>query len=92
MNYPFLLETRHTPAVTQISGENEGVNSHMVEVELMWGWAPLAGVSCFVLLGLLLHDPAWHQHWCSHGASGIMGPFLALAGGGDGWQRVAGAS
>lgn len=45
MNYPFLVETRHTPAVTQMSGENEGMNLHVVEVKQMWGQAPLAGVS-----------------------------------------------
>lgn len=34
MNYPFPLETRHTPGVTQISGENKGVNSHVVQVNV----------------------------------------------------------
>lgn len=76
MNYPFLLETRHIPGVIQISGENKGVNSHIVEVKLMWGQAPLVGVSCFVLLGLLLPD-------ISTGAAmqpvGLWGPFLGLA-------------
>lgn len=76
MNYPFLLETRHIPGVIQISGENKGVNSHIVEVKLMWGQAPLVGVSCFVLLGLLLPD-------ISTGAAmqpvGLWGPFMGLA-------------
>lgn len=39
MNYPFLLGTSHTPAVTQTSRENKGVILHVVEAELMRGQA-----------------------------------------------------
>lgn len=73
MNYPFLLESRHTPAVTQISGENESVNSHVVGLKLIWGQAPLAGVSCFVFQGLLLPKPSLTSALvqpCSHGDYG----------------------
>lgn len=39
MNYPFLLGTRHTLAVTQTSGESERVILYVVEVELAQGRA-----------------------------------------------------
>ena len=39
MNYPFLLGTRHIPAVTQTSGAKESVILHVVEVELTRGRA-----------------------------------------------------